>query len=269
MHVKLWTERVKILYEITCGQYKKPDSVYNDLFHFIACLGNEVNGEWQNSTTDETFMSNLELQKVDQDSESELEETHDDSPSANMVLHHIIRITSDKKFTERPQDTKPIPAADPLSMNGDIFDAESICEQVKIELVKYNISQEIFAKAVLGKSQGYLSEMLKHGESFFRPQDHTHYKGWLNFETMRQFLLKPEAERLRIYYHKGEELKMERMKRRHIEIVSEIFFFVVLVVILIKIIMSCQIQYNTQGGGGGNTPLYKLHIHCRPKGYGF
>ncbi|PFX26734.1 Cleavage stimulation factor subunit 1 [Stylophora pistillata] len=108
--------------------------------------GKEVNGEWQNSTTDESFMSNLELQKVDQD-----------------------------------------------------------CEKV-------------FAKAVLGKSQGYLSEMLKHGENFFRPQDNTHYKGWMNFEIMRQFLQRPEAERLRIYYQKGEELKRERMKRRQIEI---------------------------------------------------
>lgn len=203
--------------------HTKPDSVYNDLFHFIACLGNEVNGEWQNSTTDETFMSNLELQKVDQDCDSEPEEKQDDLPSANTVLHHILRITCDKKFTEPPQDARPIPTVEPVSVNGEVLDAETICEQVKIELVKYNISQEVFAKAVLGKSQGYLSEMLKHGESFFRPQDHTHYKGWLNFETMRQFLLKPEAERLRIYYHKGEELKLERMKRRQIEIVSATF----------------------------------------------
>lgn len=203
----------------------KPDSVYYDLFHFVTCLGNEVNGEWQNSHNDESFMSNLELQKVDQDCDSEPEEKQDVTPSANMVLHHILRITSDKKFTEPPQDAKPIPAVEPVSVNGEVLDAESICEQVKIELVKYNISQEVFAKAVLGKSQGYLSEMLKHGESFFRPQDHTHYKGWLNFETMRQFLQKPEAERLRIYYHKGEELKLERMKRRQIEIVSAAFFF--------------------------------------------
>lgn len=202
---------------------KRPDSVYNNLFHFIACLGNEVNGEWQNSTTDESFMSNLELQKVDQDCESEPEDIQDDSPSANMVLNHIVRITSDKKFTEPPQDIKPVAAADSVSMNGNVFDAERICEQVKVELVKYNVSQEVFAKAVLGKSQGYLSEMLKHGESFFRPQDHTHYKGWMNFETMHQFLQRPEAERLRIYYQKGEELKMERMKRRQIEIVSDVF----------------------------------------------
>lgn len=182
-----------------------------------------MNGEWQNSTTDESFMSNLELQKVDQDCDSEPEEKQDDSPSASVVLHHILRITSGKKFTEPPQDIKSVPAAEPIRATGDVLDAESICEQVKIELVKYNISQEVFAKAVLGKSQGYLSEMLKHGESFFRPQDHTHYKGWLNFETMRQFLQKPEAERLRIYYHKGEELKLERMKRRQVEIVSAAF----------------------------------------------
>lgn len=168
-------------------------------------------------------MSNLELQKVDQDCDSEPEEKQDDSPSASVVLHHILRITSGKKFTEPPQDIKSVPAAEPIRATGDVLDAESICEQVKIELVKYNISQEVFAKAVLGKSQGYLSEMLKHGESFFCPQDHTHYKGWLNFETMRQFLQKPEAERLRIYYHKGEELKLERMKRRQVEIVSAAF----------------------------------------------
>lgn len=175
-------------------------------------------------------MSNLELQKVDQDCDSEPEEKKDDTPSANMVLHHILKITSDKKFTEPPQGTKSVPAVEPVSTNGEVLDAESICEQVKIELVKYNVSQEVFAKAVLGKSQGYLSEMLKHGESFFRPQDHTHYKGWLNFETMRQFLHKPEAERLRIYYQKGEELKLERMKRRQAEIVSSSFFLFVMTI---------------------------------------
>lgn len=183
-------------------------------------------------------MSNLELQKVGQDCNSEPEEKQDDSPLANVVLHHILRITSGKKFTEPPQDMKPVPAAEPVratGVNGDALDAESICEQVKIELVKYNISQEVFAKAVLGKSQGYLSEMLKHGESFFRPQDHTHYKGWLNFETMRQFLQKPEAERLRIYYHKGEELKLERMKRRQVEIVSVTFLLETSYVLSIKL----------------------------------
>lgn len=171
-------------------------------------------------------MSNLELQKVDPESGSEPEHKADDSPSAHVVLHHILRITSDKKLPidPPPQDTNPVSESELVTPNGDVFDAESICEQVKIELVKYNVSQEVFAKAVLGKSQGYLSEMLKHGESFFRPQDHTHYKGWLNFETMRQFLLKPEAERLRVYYHKGEELKMERLKRRQIEIVSLWFY---------------------------------------------
>ncbi|XP_022788810.1 cleavage stimulation factor subunit 1-like [Stylophora pistillata] len=74
--------------------------------------GKEVNGEWQNSTTDESFMSNLELQKVDQDCESEPEEKPDDSPSASMVLNHILRITSDKKFAEPPQTLKPAAAAE-------------------------------------------------------------------------------------------------------------------------------------------------------------
>jgi len=48
----------------------------------------------------------------------------------------------------------------------------------------------------------------------------------LNFETMRQFLQKPEAERLQIYYQKGEELKMERLKRRQLEVVSSLKNFV-------------------------------------------
>ncbi|XP_068700332.1 homeobox protein cut-like 1 isoform X1 [Montipora foliosa] len=179
--------------------------------------GKDATGEWQSSTADEMFMNNLELQKVDQEA---VKDKTEDSPSANMVMQHILRITSDKKLSHLPQlhNAKPIQASHNfVTPNGDVVDAESICEQVKMELVKYSVSQEVFAKAVLGKSQGYLSEMLKHGESFFRPQDHTNYKGWMNFDTMRQFLLKPEAERLRIYYQKGEELKMERLKRRQIE----------------------------------------------------
>lgn len=166
-------------------------------------------------------MSNLKLQKVDQESGGERNDKADDAPSVNTVLHHILRITSDKKLSSEPlQFEKPATDSKPLTPNGDVLDAERICEQVKVELVKYNVSQEVFAKAVLGKSQGYLSEMLKHGESFFRPHDNTHYKGWLNFDTMRRFLLKPEEERLMIYQSKGEELKMERLKRRQIEIVS-------------------------------------------------
>lgn len=192
------------------------------LFHFIACLGNDLTGEWySSSTSDESFMNNLKLQKVDQESGGERNDKADDAPSVNTVLHHILRITSDKNLSSEPlQFEKPATDSKPLTPNGDVLDAESICEQVKVELVKYNVSQEVFAKAVLGKSQGYLSEMLKHGESFFRPHDNTHYKGWLNFDTMRRFLLKPEEERLMIYQSKGEELKMERLKRRQIEIVS-------------------------------------------------
>lgn len=192
------------------------------LFHIIACLGNDLTGEWySSSTSDESFMNNLKLQKVDQESGGERNDKADDAPSVNTVLHHILRITSDKKLSSEPlQFEKPATDSKPLTPNGDVLDAESICEQVKVELVKYNVSQEVFAKAVLGKSQGYLSEMLKHGESFFRPHDNSHYKGWLNFDTMRRFLLKPEEERLMIYQSKGEELKMERLKRRQIEIVS-------------------------------------------------
>ncbi|KAK2551246.1 Cleavage stimulation factor subunit 1 [Acropora cervicornis] len=182
--------------------------------------GNEASGEWQRSSSaDELFMSNLELQKIDREAGKGKE---DDSPSADAVIQHIFKITSNRKLSHFSQlrDPKPLSQAsnNVVTQNSDVVDAEGICEQVKIELIKYSISQEVFAKAVLGKSQGYLSEMLKHGESFFRPQDHTHYKGWLNFETMRQFLQKPEAERLQIYYQKGEELKMERLKRRQLEV---------------------------------------------------
>lgn len=176
-------------------------------------------------------MSNLELQKIDREAGKGKE---DDSPSADAVIQHIFKITSNRKLSHFSQlrDPKPLSQAsnNVTTQNSDVVDAEGICEQVKIELIKYSISQEVFAKAVLGKSQGYLSEMLKHGESFFRPQDHTHYKGWLNFETMRQFLQKPEAERLQIYYQKGEELKMERLKRRQLEVVSSLMNFVSLLV---------------------------------------
>ena len=222
---------------------RKPDSACRVSFHFVACLGKDATGEWQSSTADEMFMNNLELQKVDQEA---VKDKTEDSPSANMVMQHILRITSDKKLSHLPHlhNAKPIQASHNfVTPNGDVVDAESICEQVKMELVKYSVSQEVFAKAVLGKSQGYLSEMLKHGESFFRPQDHTNYKGWMNFDTMRQFLLKPEAERLRIYYQKGEELKMERLKRRQIEMVSQsssrlCIFHVFFVVVILEMISS-------------------------------
>ena len=192
----------------------------SDIFHFITCLGNDMNRERQTYSADESFMSNLELQKVAQESENEPQEMEDDLPSASDVLHHIRRISSGKKTLRLIQHMNVTPPVKPAALIDDIPDTESIVDQVKIELVKYNVSQEVFAKAVLGKSQGYLSEMLKHGENMFSPSEQTHCRGWQNFETMRQFMTKPEAERLRIYFQKGEELKMERLKRRQMETVS-------------------------------------------------
>lgn len=77
-----------------------------------------------------------------------------------------------------------------------------------------NISQEVFAKCVLGKTQGYLSEMLKHGEKVFYSREKANSKGRMNFEKMRLFLLRPEEERRAIYTVKVRQLREERLLRK-------------------------------------------------------
>ena len=95
-----------------------------------------------------------------------------------------------------------------------------ICASVKRELQRFNISQEVFAKVVIGKTQGYLSEMLRQGEKAFNSPDKIFGKGQKNFDTMREFLKLPEHERRQQYAAKCEELRLEKLKKRESEQVS-------------------------------------------------
>ncbi|XP_015773436.1 PREDICTED: cleavage stimulation factor subunit 1-like [Acropora digitifera] len=98
--------------------------------------GNEASGEWQRSSSaDELFMSNLELQKIDREAGKGKE---DDSPSADAVIQHIFKITSNRKLSHFSQlrDPKSLSQASNnlTTQNSDVVDAEGICEKAKIEL---------------------------------------------------------------------------------------------------------------------------------------
>ena len=103
--------------------------------------------------------------------------------------------------------------ADESKAHGDT----DICQNVKKELQRFNISQEIFAKVVLGKTQGYLSEILRQGEKAYSSPDKMFSKGQKNFDIMRMFLKLPEHERRRRYAAKAEELRIEKLRKREIE----------------------------------------------------
>lgn len=169
-------------------------------------------------------MSKLKLQKVS-DTTGKEQKPKPDSPSDEEVRKHIYLITSGRKPKPVPEEIN-IVSADDSSADADT----DICANVKKELQRFNISQEVFAKVVIGKTQGYLSEMLRQGEKAYSSPDKMFSKGQKNFDTMREFLRLPEHERRRRYTAKAEELRLEKHRKREIEQVN-IFLFDYLVLL--------------------------------------
>ena len=172
--------------------------------HFVPRVGVNVDGLSRTANnTHETL--DLQLQKVGQDA--------DRSPSVDAIHQHILKISSRVNQVPSSREIKvQLPSVENNSCHPE--NENDICARVKNELQRFGVSQEVFAKAVVGKTQGYLSEMLKLGEKLFAPYDGTYSKGLNNFEVMRKFLAKPEEERRMIYRMKAEELKAERQRKR-------------------------------------------------------
>jgi len=71
------------------------------------------------------------------------------------------------------------------------LDTQEITRRVSEELRRCNISQALFAQAVLGRSQGTLSDLLR------KPKPWAQLKsGRETFAKMRQWLMEPEQQRL-------------------------------------------------------------------------
>jgi len=77
------------------------------------------------------------------------------------------------------------------SVFDDELDTLDITRRVSEELKRCNISQALFAQAVLGRSQGTLSDLLR------KPKPWAQLKsGRETFAKMRQWLMEPEKQRL-------------------------------------------------------------------------
>ena len=67
------------------------------------------------------------------------------------------------------------------------------------EIITQEINQTVFAKATIGKTQGYLSELLRTSKLLEDRSDHEYRRTRHNLEKIKQFLKKPRYERKRIY----------------------------------------------------------------------
>ena len=91
------------------------------------------------------------------------------------------------------------------------FREESRClnykELVSSELLKFGINQSIFAKTVLKRSQGYLSDLLNHQEAIFSMEEPS--RMLTNFLKIKKFLDRDEIERKSRYLQCVERTSVE------------------------------------------------------------
>lgn len=89
-------------------------------------------------------------------------------------------------------------------------------ELVSSEVVKFGINQHIFAKTVLSRSQGYLSDLLNHQQSILCMTDQS--RMLTNFIKIRAFLALDDMDRRSRYLHfvkeaVDEEHRIEAMRK--------------------------------------------------------
>ena len=194
-----------------CLRHSYPDSVcILTLFHFIPIP--EYNGHHRNGQTDAEGY--IDPKKASCSSDSGGESDRENIPPQE-VQEHILKITKAKIVAD---EINVVCSNGGYAAQNEDLNTDNVCTRVKKELQKMNISQEVFAKCVLGKTQGYLSEMLKHGEKVFYTPEKANSKGRMNFEKMRQFLSKPEEERRAIYTAKARQLREERYSRKRMSL---------------------------------------------------
>lgn len=170
-------------------------------------------------------MVNIDSKKASCSSDSGGESDRENVPPQE-VQEHILKITKAKIVAD---EINVVCSNGGYVAHNDDLNSDNVCARVKKELQKMNISQEVFAKCVLGKTQGYLSEMLKHGEKVFYTPEKANSKGRMNFEKMRQFLNKAEEERRAIYTAKARQLREERYSRKRMSLSvskSHIYWFI-------------------------------------------
>ncbi|XP_064648264.1 DNA-binding protein SATB2-like isoform X1 [Lineus longissimus] len=92
---------------------------------------------------------------------------------------------------------------------------KQVFAKIRAELKEMKISQETFAAVSSGRTQGYLSDLLRRGEAGNMPDTKTTIQ---NLLRIQEFLDKPVEERLRLYQeYKMESKDQRRMRREYFE----------------------------------------------------
>ena len=92
------------------------------------------------------------------------------------------------------------------------FQNLSFKDLVAAEVLYFRINQIIFSKAVLGRSQGYLSDLLNHQDAIMRMEEPT--KMFSNFVKIKQFLDLPEEDRRQRYLDCVGQLDDEKKRNK-------------------------------------------------------
>jgi hypothetical protein len=90
--------------------------------------------------------------------------------------------------------------------------------KIRAELKEMKINQETFAAVSSGRTQGYLSDLLRRGEAGNMPDSKATIQ---NLLRIQEFLAKSEDERMRLYQEYKMESKDQRRMRREYFGVSE------------------------------------------------
>uniref|UniRef100_A0AAF5DDY6 CUT domain-containing protein n=1 Tax=Strongyloides stercoralis TaxID=6248 RepID=A0AAF5DDY6_STRER len=88
------------------------------------------------------------------------------------------------------------------------IDTQELCRFVADELKRYSISQSTFARKVLNRSQGTLSDMLRNPKPWNQLKT-----GRITFVRMHEWSCLPEKERFRILVEGGKFMAPERRRR--------------------------------------------------------
>ncbi|CEF66636.1 Homeobox protein onecut [Strongyloides ratti] len=88
------------------------------------------------------------------------------------------------------------------------IDTQELCRFVADELKRYSISQSTFARKVLNRSQGTLSDMLRNPKPWNQLKT-----GRITFVRMHEWSCLPERERFRILVEGGKFMAPERRRR--------------------------------------------------------
>jgi len=115
-------------------------------------------------------------------------------------LAKIPSVESESDIGNSPSASTPSTPTRSITLCADTeeIDTCDVAERVSTELRRYNISQALFAQAVLSRSQGTLSELLRNPKPWAKMKT-----GRETYIRMLQWLREPESQRLAVLRRTG------------------------------------------------------------------